>query len=109
MATMGQLAKLSVVLIGLLVAGCNSVPPREPIVTRTDAEMLARARLLPDDPGFRFPYRDPFDVFEVRCFGLHPWSPLGERHGGIDIIPHHEAAEKPSFSHKEIADAGPCH
>jgi hypothetical protein len=90
MATMGQLAKLSVVLIGLLVAGCNSAPPRETIVTRTDAEMLARARLLPDDPGLRFPYRDPFDVFEVRCFGLHPWSPSGERHGGIDIIPHHQ-------------------
>lgn len=89
MENIRQPAKLAVVLIGLLVVGCESVPPRDVIITRTDREMLAGARSLSDGPGLRFPYHDPFDVFELRCFGLHPWSPEGERHGGVDIIPHH--------------------
>jgi hypothetical protein len=90
MAKTGLPTRLAVVLIGLLVMGCESAPTRDPIITRTDTEMLARSRSLPDNPGLRFPYDDPYDVFEVRCFGLHPWSDEGERHGGIDIIPHHQ-------------------
>ena len=90
MATMRQAVKVAALFIGLSILACESAPTRDPIVIRTDAEMLAHARSLPDTPGLRFPYRDPYDVFEVRCFGLHPWSEEGERHGGIDIIPHHQ-------------------
>jgi hypothetical protein len=40
-----------------------------------------------DETGLRLVYSDPNELTEIHCYGLHPWSDEGERHGGIDLKP----------------------
>lgn len=39
------------------------------------------------EPGLALPYASTNVLIELHCYGLHPWSPAGERHGGIDLKP----------------------
>ena len=40
-----------------------------------------------EEVGLSLIYSNPNVLTEIHCFGLHPWSDTGERHGGIDLKP----------------------
>lgn len=40
-----------------------------------------------DSPGLDFIFQDSSEIAEIRCYHLHPWSPEGEIHSGLDISP----------------------
>ena len=55
---------------GVAFSGCDSIRPLHAV-----------------DAGLLFPFSAAEEIVEVYCFGLTYWSPNGEIHNGIDIIP----------------------
>ena len=48
---------------------------------------IGRITATGTETGLALLYSDPNVLTEIHCYGLHPWSLAGERHGGIDLKP----------------------
>ena len=57
------------------------------------------------ETGLSLIYGDPDVLTELHCYGLHPWSDAGERHGGIDLKPPYRDLVGTSVMRKEEVSA----
>jgi len=73
---------------GVAFSGCDGIRPLHAV-----------------DVGLLFPFSAPQEIVEVYCFGLTYWSPDGEIHNGVDIIPRYQGMGYTRYEFVAPADA----